>query len=323
LPRQADDSDRPSTLPPDELNPLLNPLLGQNMGRWAEVYFTSPPENRELAVLELLRELQTRQSSQQPASSSTSEPASAKKAASASSPARVPPAVGFAAILSGRRTRPHDSQPRDSAPALPRLRRAHTWAALAIAALALAYVAWRGEQAISGRSATTPPPPAPATEPSPQAAEPATTKVAPSEQTSTNKPAAVPPAAEPPSSQAGTGTVPEQMAPAALPAGTPATTDLPAQAPPANGSEELSVAKSYLKGTTDRDRDSAEAAKWLWRAVAKQNAEATELLSELYLKGDGVPKNCDQARILLEAAARRGAREAADQLSHLQDRGCQ
>ena len=31
-------------LPRPELNPLLNPLLADNMGRWAEVYFTSAPE---------------------------------------------------------------------------------------------------------------------------------------------------------------------------------------------------------------------------------------------------------------------------------------
>jgi hypothetical protein len=51
-------SDRNSTLPSPELNPLLNPVLGAHMGRWAEVYFTAPPEKREEAVLELLRELQ-------------------------------------------------------------------------------------------------------------------------------------------------------------------------------------------------------------------------------------------------------------------------
>jgi hypothetical protein len=39
------------------LNPLVNPTLGQHLDRWAEVYFTSPPEKREQAVLELLREL--------------------------------------------------------------------------------------------------------------------------------------------------------------------------------------------------------------------------------------------------------------------------
>ena len=43
---KTDHPDGPSILPEPELNPLLNPLLGQHMGRWAEVYFTSPPEKR-------------------------------------------------------------------------------------------------------------------------------------------------------------------------------------------------------------------------------------------------------------------------------------
>jgi len=46
------------TLPEPELNPLLNPLLAANMGRWAEVYFTSPPERRASAVAELVRQLE-------------------------------------------------------------------------------------------------------------------------------------------------------------------------------------------------------------------------------------------------------------------------
>ena len=54
---QNDHSDHPDTLPPAELNPMLNPVLGQNMGRWAEVYFRSPPEKRDEAVHELLQEL--------------------------------------------------------------------------------------------------------------------------------------------------------------------------------------------------------------------------------------------------------------------------
>src|ERR1700722_18988404 len=44
-------------LPEPELNPLLNPLLAAHMGRWAEVYFTSPPEKRAQAVSDLVREL--------------------------------------------------------------------------------------------------------------------------------------------------------------------------------------------------------------------------------------------------------------------------
>src|SRR6476646_4890727 len=41
-----------------ELNPLQNPILGRNLGRWAQVYFTNPPEKREQAVVDLLRELE-------------------------------------------------------------------------------------------------------------------------------------------------------------------------------------------------------------------------------------------------------------------------
>src|SRR5260370_33766690 len=54
----SDESDA-NTLPDPELNPLLNPVLAAHMGRWAEVYFTSPPEKREQAVAELIRELKS------------------------------------------------------------------------------------------------------------------------------------------------------------------------------------------------------------------------------------------------------------------------
>src|SRR5260370_25006507 len=52
-------TDKPEsgTVPDPNLNPLSNPVLGQHMGRWAEVYFTTPPEKRREAVQELLREL--------------------------------------------------------------------------------------------------------------------------------------------------------------------------------------------------------------------------------------------------------------------------
>jgi len=56
FPDSPNDPDKDS-LPDPKLNPLLNPLLAAHMGRWAEVYFTSPPEKRDEAVAELLREL--------------------------------------------------------------------------------------------------------------------------------------------------------------------------------------------------------------------------------------------------------------------------
>jgi len=48
-------------LPNPALNPMMNPILGKNLGRWAHVYYTTPPEKREQAVLELLRELESTQ----------------------------------------------------------------------------------------------------------------------------------------------------------------------------------------------------------------------------------------------------------------------
>lgn len=69
-------------------------------------------------------------------------------------------------------------------------------------------------------------------------------------------------------------------------------------------------------------RDSSEAAKLLWKAVSKQNAGAAVLLSDLYARGDGVPRSCDQARLLLVAAAKRGSVDAAQHLRSLETQGC-
>jgi hypothetical protein len=89
-----------------------------------------------------------------------------------------------------------------------------------------------------------------------------------------------------------------------------------------NGSEELAMARHFL-GANGESRDSSEAAKWLWKSIAKHNGEATILLADLYLKGDGVSKNCDQARVLLDSAARKGLPGAGDRLRNLQAFNCQ
>jgi TPR repeat protein len=78
-----------------------------------------------------------------------------------------------------------------------------------------------------------------------------------------------------------------------------------------------------LNGTNGQGRNNSEAAKWLWKAIAKHNAEASLLLSDLYLKGEGVSKNCDQARVLLDSAVLRGVKDAGTRLRHLQAFGCQ
>jgi TPR repeat protein len=82
------------------------------------------------------------------------------------------------------------------------------------------------------------------------------------------------------------------------------------------------MAQKYLDGSAGTKND-AEAAQWLWKAVSKRNLPATKLLADMYLRGNGVSKNCDQARILLDAAAARGAKDAAFRLRNIQSFGCQ
>ncbi len=88
------------------------------------------------------------------------------------------------------------------------------------------------------------------------------------------------------------------------------------------GSADLQLAQRYLGGSSGV-RNTTEAARLLWKAVRKQNATAAVLLSGLYARGDGVPRSCDQARLLLVAATRHGAPQAAEQLRDLERRGCQ
>jgi hypothetical protein len=60
----------------------------------------------------------------------------------------------------------------------------------------------------------------------------------------------------------------------------------------------------------------------LWSAVGAGSSAAEVALARLYLKGEGVPRNCEQARILLRAAAKSGSREARQQLQKLRTDGC-
>jgi TPR repeat protein len=72
------------------------------------------------------------------------------------------------------------------------------------------------------------------------------------------------------------------------------------------GAAELSIALQYLRAG-GRQADSQVAVKWLWAAVEKGNTKAAMLLADLYAWGRGVPQNCDQARVLLIAASKRGS----------------
>jgi hypothetical protein len=428
-----DPTDKPEsgTVPDPNLNPLSNPLLGQHLGRWAEVYFTTPPEKRREAVQELLRELAADstagkaavENSSEPgesphqfmASRSSSEvvplpvvcrqcgeesPASQKYCGTCgavlpegtpwpssvaqaskfqtvrSSPQEAPFAPYASSILSaglsaGLSASDDEEDFRPVAEDAPRFvpeyepvyyrYRLYVGAGLAVLIGLLVFVAWRNNAASSDGTAqgahhpaslpALPPsiqPPASsssqgsamqATPPqsSPVASRPPEfrNRAAAPEQQSPVAPRVSAAKAPPPQGQPVASTPPELRNRARTPPPrSPATPQLAANRTPlaentgvpgtgGDGSDELAVAESYLNGRHGAPRDSTEAVRWLWRSVAKQNATATLLLSDFYLRGDGVSKSCDQARLLLDAAARKGKAAAGERLRNLEAFGCQ
>ncbi|MFZ0297993.1 MAG: hypothetical protein WAM13_06540 [Candidatus Sulfotelmatobacter sp.] len=401
--------DRADKFDADALNPLLNPLLASHMGRWAEVYFTNPPEKREQAVSDLLRELEevavpstasvqgvagtiSKKSPQTAdslhSSASTSEvvytcgacgyknsdghsfcgmcgaplqvasetelsqdvprveesaaiarpswyersldPEAAKEPIepAVNSKAEREPSEALEAIWRQMEKEP-DLRNRVMEPEPPPRRyRLYIGAVLAVILAAFGFGVWRGAQARSGAS------PASSTMANPNA-QPAAIRSA---QPTAVTPTALPPRSEPAPTvqnqkqavtssaevQAGGSQIAPQTAPQTAPV--PAnSSSVPTGAVAAGqgGAGELAIAEEYLNGTSGMPRDSGEAAQWLWKAVSKRNVEATLALSDLYSRGDGVPKNCDQARLLLDAAARKGSPAAAGQLRKLEASNCE
>ncbi len=409
-------------LPDTELNPLVNPLLAAHMGRWAEVYFTSPPEKRAQAVSDLVRELSLESPSMPPAPatsareniwpkdkdedeikeiSSPDSGAVAERAMVACEscghknvapqrfcgmcgtplPSSIEPFQPFEEPEPITSTGWHEAgaQPRDLLQPNPGLAttivpvpdryatpnppwppppentpaefsmlseyqseparhpyRIYAGLFVAIVLGLLVYVAWRNNSAFW--SSGTAPAPLPQAVPeakseAPAAADaPAATGTQPNA-TSSNTPANAPIHSAAPSQdraavspgndgrfQGRSSPVPAKARPA--PAVATASANPAADLPGQSGAEELALAKRYLNAGPGTARDSHQAAMLLWKAVAKQNLTATLLLSDLYLRGDGVSKSCDQARLLLDAAARKGAGAAAERLRNLQAFGC-
>ena len=60
----------------------------------------------------------------------------------------------------------------------------------------------------------------------------------------------------------------------------------------------------------------------LWMAVENGDTHAEVTLAGRYVRGDAVPRSCAQARVLLEAAVKRGNAEAKQKLDELPQAGC-
>jgi TPR repeat protein len=94
------------------------------------------------------------------------------------------------------------------------------------------------------------------------------------------------------------------------------------EASPDAGQAEYLQAVQILRGR-NAGVDTPEAVRLLWIAVEKGNPSAEVTLADLYWHGQGVARNCDQTRILLTAASRKGSAEAQKRLQQFQREGCE
>jgi PilZ domain len=97
----------------------------------------------------------------------------------------------------------------------------------------------------------------------------------------------------------------------------------PAAASPTDnaGQQEYLEALQILRSPS-RASEVPAAVKLLWVSVEKGNTGAEIALAELFRTGKGVARNCDQTRILLSAAARKGSAEARKRLEEFRREGC-
>jgi hypothetical protein len=392
VPAPPEDDRKPSEPTPDpELNPMNNTLLAENMGRWAEVYFTTPADKRDEAVQELLRELKSGSKSQR---DTTAEPLatleeinsmqakllelqreqSAKSnsrnhantvTAKVSEPAEDG-AVLCPACLSKNKAgqrfcglcgfglaagRPNDEAPKQykeveqnevaAAPIISEpVRAGDDWGWLhernrrqltyeqpgggawkyvllllvIFGASTAGYWWWRtskepsaagakSSNASNGNNKTNDH--SPVLQNNESVPSPSSTVATRDAHTKTSAPPRDTPAArnQPLGSTEGTDSSTHRGS---------NTSSLSQE----QGGQELERGRAYLEGH-GVPKDSAIAAQWLWKSVAKQNTQAAVILSRMYATGDGVQKSCDQARLLLAAAAQRGSDEERKKLKEM------
>ena len=339
------------SLPRPELNPLTNPVLGRNLGRWAQVYFTSPPEQRERAVSQLVRELEAEP---QPVSAhEAATPARSLDASSVFSALReardsVQPAGGtvdvecancrhvnsggnrFCGFCGGTlhelpEIRSQDASPDRASPLriehdqeLEWLRnkelasfqidqgRGFGWVKYLVAVVAIGIAGFLYLQSRERVSPTVQSSSSSATKaPAVQAPQPA-------------RPERALPDHKSEKQQIQAASLKKEQS-HAIPQATPRVDDGSRANADASGASDpdLRLAQTYLQ-----QRNAPEAARLLWKAVGRKNSEAALTLSQLYARGEGVSRNCDQARILLVAAARRGSAVAAQQLRQFDSAVC-
>jgi PilZ domain len=119
------------------------------------------------------------------------------------------------------------------------------------------------------------------------------------------------------STRAGVGAAP-RVADSGVP-----TESQPARLDSTNGGGQQSVLEKQVLRDNNKDTfDSSDTVESLWSAVQSGSLSAERTLAERFVHGEGVIQNCEQAKVLLRAAANRGSKEARLRLYELDTQGC-
>lgn len=84
----------------------------------------------------------------------------------------------------------------------------------------------------------------------------------------------------------------------------------------------VSVPAPAAAEQAQHSRKAAATPQQLWSGVQAGNMKAAVALADLYVRGEGVPVNCEQARVLLLVAAEKNSVEAPKKLQELDKGGC-
>jgi hypothetical protein len=131
-------------------------------------------------------------------------------------------------------------------------------------------------------------------------------------------------------SRSGATTNEPQSPPAAQDIGAAAQAGPPQETPharppernPVDAGQQSEQATRDARETAGKPKPPQQDISSLWVAVQNGDAAAELVLANRYIAGEGVAKNCEQARVLLEAAAKRGNPAATRRLADLPTSGC-
>jgi hypothetical protein len=90
----------------------------------------------------------------------------------------------------------------------------------------------------------------------------------------------------------------------------------------AQPSDALGQASASSPQTAQAMQGRSALANQLWSKVEAGDSSAEVALAQLYLRGDGVPRNCEQARVLLRAASKKGSAAAVQAYRKLNSATC-